>query len=107
MELGGEKVNLNKITMPVLNFYGKYDHLVPPEACDKLTFAVGSQDTEDICLDTGHIGIYVSSKCQKLFAPKIVEWLLERQKKPAAAKKAVRKKLAAKKTKKLVKSKKP
>ena len=107
MELGGEKVNLNKITMPVLNFYGKYDHLVPPEACDKLTSAVGSQDTEDICLDTGHIGIYVSSKCQKLFAPKIVEWLLERQKKPAAAKKAVRKKLAAKKTKKLVKSKKP
>ncbi|NQU63983.1 MAG: class III poly(R)-hydroxyalkanoic acid synthase subunit PhaC [SAR324 cluster bacterium] len=79
MVLGDHKVDLRKITMPVLNFYGKYDHLVPPEACEKLTSAVGSKDTEDICLDTGHIGIYVSSKCQKLFAPKIVEWLLERQ----------------------------
>ena len=71
-------MDLKKITMPLLNFYGKYDHLVPPEACEKLTQAVGSKDTEDICLDTGHIGIYVSSKCQKAFAPKIVEWLKER-----------------------------
>ena len=78
MEVGGQRVDLKKITMPLLNFYGKYDHLVPPEACEKLTQAVGSKDTEDICLDTGHIGIYVSSKCQKAFAPKIVEWLKER-----------------------------
>ncbi len=78
MELGGKRVDLKKIKMPLLNFYGKYDHLVPPEACEKLTSAVGSTDTQDICLDTGHIGIYVSSKCQKAFAPKIAEWLTEK-----------------------------
>ena len=80
MEVGGQRVDLRKITMPLLNFYGKYDHLVPPGACELLTSKVGSKDTEDMCLDTGHIGIYVSSKCQKEFAPKIAKWLKEREK---------------------------
>jgi len=64
--------------MPLLNFYGKFDHLVPPEACEQLTSAVGSKDVEDVCIDTGHIGIYVSSKAQKQFAPKIIRWLKDR-----------------------------
>jgi polyhydroxyalkanoate synthase subunit PhaC len=76
--LGGEKVDLNNITMPVLNIYAKYDHLVPPASCDQFTGKVGSTDTEDVCLDTGHIGIYVSSKTQREFAPKIIRWLTER-----------------------------
>ncbi len=79
MELDGKRVDLKNITMPLLNFYGLYDHLVPPEACELLTREVGSTDTEDICMKTGHIGIYVSSKCQKEFAPKIVQWLKERE----------------------------
>ncbi len=86
LEVGGKRVNLKKITMPLLNFYGKYDHLVPPEACDQLTKNVGSKDTEDICLNTGHIGIYVSSKCQETFAPKIAGWLKERDKTAQKAK---------------------
>jgi len=78
MVLGGQRVDLKKLTMPLLNFYGEYDHLVPPEACNQLTGAVGSKDVEDVPLETGHIGIYVSSKFQKLFAPKIVQWLKDR-----------------------------
>jgi polyhydroxyalkanoate synthase subunit PhaC len=78
MEVGGRRVDLKRIKMPLLNFYGKYDHLVPPGACELLTSKVGSRDTEDVCLDTGHIGIYVSSKCQREFAPKIAMWLKER-----------------------------
>ncbi len=79
MEVGGRRVDLKNITMPVLNIYGKYDHLVPPAACELLTSKVGSLDTEDVCIETGHIGIYVSSKSQKLFTPKIVEWLRQRE----------------------------
>ncbi|MFO7569989.1 MAG: class III poly(R)-hydroxyalkanoic acid synthase subunit PhaC [Smithellaceae bacterium] len=78
MHLGGRRVDLNKLTMPLLNFFGEYDHLVPPEACNRLTAAAGGSDKEDVCLETGHIGIYVSSRFQKLFAPKIVRWLKER-----------------------------
>jgi len=94
MEVGGKRVDLKKITMPLLNYYGKYDHLVPPEACELLTGKVGSKDAEDICLDTGHIGIYVSSKYQKEFVPRIARWLKERDedKKKRGAKKATAKK---------------
>jgi polyhydroxyalkanoate synthase len=78
LELDGKRVDLKKITMPLLNYYGLYDHLVPPAACELLTSKVGSKDTEDICLKTGHIGIYVSSKVQNDFVPRIADWLKER-----------------------------
>ncbi|MFC1833348.1 class III poly(R)-hydroxyalkanoic acid synthase subunit PhaC [Thermodesulfobacteriota bacterium] len=78
MIVGGRQVDLSKITMPLLNIYARFDHLVPPGACELLTGKVGTSDTEDLCLDTGHIGIYVSSKCQREFAPKIFKWLKER-----------------------------
>lgn len=102
MEVGGKRVDLKKITMPLLNYYGKYDHLVPPEACELLTSRVGSKDVENICLETGHIGIYVSSKCQKEFAPRIARWLKERDedKKKGGTKKGTPKKRVGKKTSK-------
>lgn len=78
MELGGVRLDLQRVTMPVLNIYARYDHLVPPEACQDLTQRVASQDTEDICLDSGHIGIYVGSRFQKELAPRIAGWLLKR-----------------------------
>lgn len=89
--VGGKKVDLKKITMPVLNIYARQDHLVPPEACEQITSKIGSTDKRDFCLETGHIGIYVSSKSQQAFAPTIMQWLLERDgaaAKPAAAAKA-------------------
>jgi len=102
MKVGGKVVNLKNLTMPLLNIYGLYDHLVPPEACEKLTAAVGSKDTEDLCLKTGHIGIYVSGRYQKEFAPKIVQWLKAREnRKPQNRKTASsKKKLVSKITKK-------
>ena len=78
MKVGDKTVNLKKITMPLLNIYAKYDHLVPPEASELLTKRVGTKDATDVCLDTGHIGIYVSSKCQQEFAPRIVDWFKKR-----------------------------
>lgn len=78
LEVAGNRVDLKNITMPLINFYGKYDHLVPPEACELLSRKVGSKDVTDVCLNTGHIGIYVSSRCQQEFAPRISSWLKER-----------------------------
>ncbi|MGC9195958.1 MAG: hypothetical protein ACP5IL_10955 [Syntrophobacteraceae bacterium] len=72
-------MELANITMPLLNIYARYDHLVPPGACNLLTKRVASTDTMDLCIDTGHIGIYVSSKSQQQFTPKIVEWLKKRE----------------------------
>ena len=97
MKLGDRRVDLNNLTMPLLNFYGRFDHLVPPEACERLVEVVPSRDATNICLDTGHIGIYVSSKCQKTFAPKIVEWLTEREMPPKPTRKPEKKSPARRK----------
>lgn len=78
MVVGGKRVDLKKITMPLLNIFGEFDHLVPAAAARPLAEAVGSKDTETVCIPTGHIGIYVSSKSQKAFSPKIIRWLKER-----------------------------
>jgi polyhydroxyalkanoate synthase len=79
LRLGERLVDLQRLTMPLLNIYGQYDHLVPPEACQVLTEKVGSRDTENVCLDTGHIGIYVGSRFQKETIPMITAWLLARE----------------------------
>lgn len=100
MELNGKRIDLRRVTMPVMNIYGRYDHLVPPEACDQLTSQVASTDTEDICLDTGHIGIYVSSKTQRELTPRIFQWLKQRDEAlpgKAAEKAAPKKKAVSKK----------
>jgi polyhydroxyalkanoate synthase len=78
MEVGGRRVRLGAITMPLLNIYGRYDHLVPPEACEVLTTAAGTKDSQDICLDSGHIGIYVSAQFQREVVPTLAAWLGER-----------------------------
>jgi polyhydroxyalkanoate synthase subunit PhaC len=79
LRLGEHRVDLRQVTMPLLNIYGQYDHLVPPEACAILAKKVGSQDAENLCLDTGHVGMYVSSRFHKETVPKIAAWLLARE----------------------------
>lgn len=76
--IGDEPVDLQKIHQPVLNIYGSYDHLVPPAASVALKDVCGSQDYEELELAAGHIGVFVSGKSQTVVAPKIVEWLVDR-----------------------------
>jgi polyhydroxyalkanoate synthase len=82
--LGGRKVDLKNITMPVLNMFGEQDHLVPPECSRPLSDLVSSQDVTTICYPVGHIGMYVSSKAQKEMSPTLAQWLLDRSAKPTA-----------------------
>lgn len=80
LDIGGRKVDLQKITMPVLTVYGENDHIVPPSSTIPLNDYVGSTDKELSAFPVGHIGMYVSTKSQKLIAPKIAGWLLRREK---------------------------
>jgi polyhydroxyalkanoate synthase subunit PhaC len=79
VELGGEKVDLKKLTMPVLNIYGRQDHLVPPSASIPLANHVGTQDYTAFEMDVGHIGMYVSGKSQKQLPETIAKWLKDRE----------------------------
>lgn len=79
VELGGRKVDLKQITQPVLNIYGRQDHLVPPSASIPMQRYIGSKDYTAFEMDVGHIGMYVSGKSQKQLPETIAQWLKDRE----------------------------
>jgi polyhydroxyalkanoate synthase len=78
LEIGGKKVDLARLTMPVFNIYATEDHLVPPAASIALKKHIGTQDYTDLAFKGGHIGIYVSGRAQKEIPPAIANWLRAR-----------------------------
>jgi polyhydroxyalkanoate synthase len=78
MELGGTHVDLQELTMPVLQIVGEYDHLIPPEASKPFTEVVPSDDTEIMEASTGHIGLSVSRSSHTDLWPSVAEWYAER-----------------------------
>ena len=78
VEIAGKRVDLKKVTAPILNIFGRDDHLVPPAASKALGQYVGSKDYTELEFPGGHIGIYVSGRAHKMVPPAIAEWLSER-----------------------------
>jgi polyhydroxyalkanoate synthase len=78
MVLGGKRIDLKHITMPLLNVMAEFDHLVPNDASIPLGDAVSSKDKATLVFPTGHIGIFVGSKSQKEVCPRIAAWLKPR-----------------------------
>jgi polyhydroxyalkanoate synthase len=78
VEIGGRRVNLKDVTMPVLNIYATDDHLVPPAASKALEQYVGTRDYTALEFPGGHIGLYVSGKSQQMVPPTIVRWVGDR-----------------------------
>lgn len=78
LSIGGKKVDLKNITMPLLNIYATEDHLVPPSATIPLNDHVGSKDKELYKFQGGHIGVFVGGKSQKELAPAVFNWLKKR-----------------------------
>jgi polyhydroxyalkanoate synthase len=78
VEIGGRRVDLKNVRMPVLNVYAEDDHLVPPTSSVALAKHVGTRDYSELGFPVGHIGMYVSGKVQRDLPPAISEWLKER-----------------------------
>jgi len=76
--VGGQRVDLRDVTMPVLNVYASQDHLVPPAASKALAGCCGSRDYSELSFKGGHIGIYVSGRAQREVPPAIAAWVLAR-----------------------------
>ena len=75
--IGGEQVDLQAITMPVLNIYTETDHIIPAPASTALRDKVGSRDYTEAPVPGGHIGVFVSRAQHKL-RDQIVTWLEKR-----------------------------
>ena len=77
LEIGGKRIDLKRVTMPVLNVYATADHLVPPAASQALRGLVGSDDYSEHLFRGGHIGIYVSGRARQVPA-EVAAWLAAR-----------------------------
>ncbi|EFR30519.1 class III poly(R)-hydroxyalkanoic acid synthase subunit PhaC [Eremococcus coleocola] len=78
--IGDEQVDMKNIQCPVLHIYAKFDHQVPNSSSDKMKKYVGSKDFEEHCIETGHIGLFVSGKSQKIVVPMISDWVKDHSK---------------------------
>ena len=73
MTVGGKRVDLRTIKVPVLSIIGEADHLVPPETTginDDLF-----ENGEFLRFPSGHVGLSVSSKSHKLLWPQVCNWI--------------------------------
>lgn len=80
MYVGGEHIDLKKITMPLFTQVAVGDHLVSPECSMPLHYVVGSEDKTLRIYPTGHVGMIASSLSQKKVLPELGQWLAERSK---------------------------
>ena len=75
MVVGGHKVDLHQLTMPVLNIIGLKDTIVnPPGSHGLMPFL--KQGTQ-IEFDTGHIGLTTSKRAQRDLWPQVHAWALK------------------------------
>jgi polyhydroxyalkanoate synthase len=78
MKVGGRRVSLKNITMPLFTQVAVGDHLVSTECSMPLHYAVGSADKTLQVYPTGHVGMIASSLSQRTVLPELGRWLRER-----------------------------
>ena len=78
LELGGRRVDLRRITMPVLNVAASGDAVIPNVCTQGHGGHFGTADYSELSVPGGHIGTFVGGKAQAILAPSIVEWLKAR-----------------------------
>jgi polyhydroxyalkanoate synthase subunit PhaC len=78
LAINGRRVELRRISQPLLNLYALDDHIVPAAASAAMQDYVGSRDYSAHALSTGHIGMYVSRVARTEIPQRIVAWLRAR-----------------------------
>ncbi len=73
--LRGHRVNLSKITCPVLNVAGTQDHICSVPQAEATMRLIGSQDKEFFTMRAGHVGLLTSPDTKRILWPKLRSWL--------------------------------
>ena len=60
LKIGKKKVDLKKITLPILNIVALKDPIAPPESCTPLKNAVSSKDFTELNIEGGHLDIILN-----------------------------------------------
>jgi polyhydroxyalkanoate synthase subunit PhaC len=78
MEVGGERVDLRRVSCPVLNIIAENDNIAPPAMSEPVPQLVGTKDCETMRFPVGHIGLSASSKSPVKVWPRIAAWVERR-----------------------------
>lgn len=76
--LGGRKVDLSKIKVPLFHAVAEHDHIVPCDAAKPLVAMVGSKDKQEIVLKGGHVSVVAGANAVKRLWPRLDAWLGKR-----------------------------
>jgi len=71
----GNRVDLARITAPVLTVVAERDTICPPAAATALNTRVSSTVRETLVVPGGHVGAVVGGKAEKVLYPAICGWL--------------------------------
>jgi polyhydroxyalkanoate synthase len=77
MQLNHVPIDLSNIICPTLMLTAEFDHLVPPSSTLAIREHVGTSEVEAMSINTGHIGLAVSSKAHRQLWPKASNWIAE------------------------------
>lgn len=77
--LDDERVDLRRLTMPILNIFASKDHIIPAPTSRALGRLAGTGDYTELELPVGHIGTFVSRKANRRFSDTLAQWLTDRQ----------------------------
>ncbi|MDE2561823.1 MAG: alpha/beta fold hydrolase [Sphingomonadales bacterium] len=78
LDVDGRRVDLAKITVPILNIVAQHDHVVSHEATQPLMNQTGSSDRHEIISKGGHVSLVAGPAALRRLWPLIDDWLAER-----------------------------
>ncbi|MDE2398926.1 MAG: alpha/beta fold hydrolase [Burkholderiales bacterium] len=78
LRIGGRRVDLKNITVPLLHVTAQHDHLVPPDCARPLVALAGSLDKQEIVLPGGHVSLVAGPNAVKRMWPALDQWLEKR-----------------------------
>jgi polyhydroxyalkanoate synthase len=79
--LGGKRIDLSKVTCPLLTAVAETDYICPPQSSLALRALAGTDDHELIVQSGGHIGLSTGKAAHREMWPRIAGWV--RQHAPA------------------------
>jgi polyhydroxyalkanoate synthase len=78
LRLGPQRIDLGRITCPLLLLTATNDHLVAPASTEGIRPHVGSTDVTSMAIGAGHVGLVVGAKAHAKVWPEAARWAAER-----------------------------
>ena len=76
--LGGQRVDLARIGMPLLHLLAADDHITPYASSRDLVTLAGSRDKQELIIKGGHVGLVAGRGAQARMWPALDAWLAPR-----------------------------